>query len=113
MFKFIAKKALMKATKKLKNPKSWSQLSRRKLSFCVSALIPEQFPSYAAIKSNSPQYSRRKALLGSILDLWPLKTAEDFSLSDIENQSSDAKVSSKLLANVGIPDTSKDNSVLV
>ena len=79
---------------------------------CVSALIPEQFPSYAAIKSNSPQYSRRKALLGSILDLWPFKTVEDFSLSDIESESNDAKVSSKHLANVGIPDTLNDKFVL-
>ena len=101
------------AKKKLKNPKSWSQLSRRKLSSCVSALIPEQFPTYAAIKSNSPQYSRRKALLGSILDLWPFKTVEDFSLSDIESESNDAIVSSRHLANVGIPETSKDKSVLV
>jgi len=70
------------AKKKLNNSKAWSQLSRRWLASRVAAQISQQFPTYATLKTNSPQHCRRKAIVGSILDLWPLKLLEDFSIND-------------------------------
>ena len=71
------------AKKKLNNPKAWSRLSRRWLSSSVAMHITQKFPTYDALKTSSPQYRRRRALVGSILDLWPLKPLEDFPIADI------------------------------
>ena len=70
------------AKKKLNNPKAWSQLSRRWLACRVVAQIPQQFSTYASLKTSSPQYCRKRAIVGSILDLWPLKPLDDFTIND-------------------------------
>ena len=71
------------AKKKLNNSKAWSQLSRRWLASRVVARIPElQFSTYISLKTSSPQNCRKKAIVGSILDMWPLKPLEDFPIND-------------------------------
>ena len=71
------------AKKKLNNSKAWSQLSRRWLTSRVVARIPElQFSTYISLKTSSPQNCRKKAIVGSILDMWPLKPLEDFPIND-------------------------------
>ena len=70
------------AKKKLNNPKAWSQLSRRWLASRVAAQIPQQFCTYASLKTSSPQYRRKEAIVGSLLDLWPSKPLEDFLIND-------------------------------
>ena len=68
------------ANKKLDNPKSWSLLCRRSLAGRVAALAPLP-ANYTAAKAASPLAARKEGRGPGILDLWPLKPQEDFSLA--------------------------------
>ena len=81
----------------------------------VTAQIPQQFCTYASLKTSSPHYRRKEAIEGSILDSWPLKPLEDFPINDTpDNTLCDTKKSltsaKKSLASVGC--SSDSDSVL-
>jgi tRNA-specific adenosine deaminase 1 len=73
------------ARQKLAKPRAWSLLARRHLAPRVAALVGPRaaWGSYRGAKEASPHYLLRAGLGPSILDSWPGKPDEDFSLDSV------------------------------